>query len=55
MEKRGMLHKSPLPGFDLSFLPEEHRIYAVNVEESLIELSRRCSECRKRLGVLTGS
>jgi hypothetical protein len=23
----------------------------VNVEESLIELSRRCSACRRRLGV----
>ncbi len=55
MENRGMLHQSPLPEFDLSYLPEKHRIYTVNAEESLIELSRRCPECRKRLGVLIGS
>ncbi|MHC4597064.1 MAG: pyrimidine dimer DNA glycosylase/endonuclease V [Planctomycetota bacterium] len=50
MDKRGMLHKSPLPEYDLSYLPHEHSTYKVNVEESLIELSRRCRECRKRLG-----
>jgi hypothetical protein len=55
MENRGMLHKSPLPEFVLSFLPETHRIYTVNAEDSLIELSRRCSECRERLSVLNGS
>jgi hypothetical protein len=52
MENRGMLHKSPLPEFDLSYLPEEHRTYTVNVYTSLTELSGRCSECRGRLSVL---
>ena len=53
MEDRCMVHASPLPEFDLSYLPEEHRTYTVNVEDSLIELSRRCSECKRRLGVLS--
>ena len=51
MKDRGMLHKSPLPEFDLSYLPEEHRIYTVNSDESLTELSRRCLECKERLSV----
>jgi hypothetical protein len=53
MEGRKMLHKSPLPKFDLSYLPEGHRIYTVNAEESWAELSKRCSECRGRLGILS--
>ena len=54
MGNRGMLHKSLLPKYDLSYLPEEHRVYTVNTEESLIELSRRCSECRERLTGTSG-
>ena len=53
MVNREMLHKSSLPEFDLSYLPEEHRIYTVNAEESLIELSRRCPQCRERLSLLS--
>jgi hypothetical protein len=52
MEDRGMVHRSPLPEFDLSYLPKEHRDYTVNRDESLIELSRRCPGCRERLGIL---
>ena len=48
MGKRRMSHKSPLPEYDLTYLPKEHRLYTVNAENSLIELSRRCSECRER-------
>ena len=55
MENRKMLHKSPLPECDLSYLPEEHRIYTVDAEQSLIELSRRCSECRELLSVSSRS
>jgi hypothetical protein len=51
MGNRGMLHKSPLPKYDLSYLPEKHRINSVNAEQSFIELSRRCSACRERLSV----
>jgi hypothetical protein len=51
MENRQMLHKSPLPEYDPSYFPEGNRIYTVNAEESLIELSKRCSECRKHLSV----
>ena len=54
MVKRGMNHKSPLGEFDLSYLPEAHKIYKVNREESLIELSRRCSECRSRCNIPGG-
>ena len=54
MENRGMLHKSPLPEYDLSYLPHEHRIYTVNAEESLVELVRRCIDCRERLSLWTG-
>ena len=55
MVKRGMNHKSPLGEFDLSYLPEAHKIYKVNREESLIELSRRCSECKEHLSVSSSS
>jgi hypothetical protein len=55
MKKRKMQHKSPLRKYDLSYLPEEHRIYTVNTEQSLIELIRRCPECRERLRVLSRS
>ena len=48
MGNRGMSHKSPLPKYDLSYLPKEHRIYVVNAEESLIELSKRCSDCQEQ-------
>ena len=54
MKNRDMLHKSPLPEYDLSYLPEEHSTYTVNAEESLNELSRRCLECRKSLRVSSG-
>ena len=53
MKNRGMLHKSPLPEYDLSYLPDEHRIYIVNADESFTELSRRCQECRERSGTLS--
>ena len=53
MKDRGMLHKSPLPEFDLAYLPEEHRIYTVNIDESLAELTRRCPKCKERLAVLS--
>jgi hypothetical protein len=53
MAERGMLHKSPLPRFDLSYLPEEHRIYNINKDESFTELLKRCSRCRERLSVLS--
>ena len=47
MGNRGMSHKSPLPEYDLAHLPKEHRIYTVNLKDSLKELTRRCTECRK--------
>jgi hypothetical protein len=53
MVSRKMVHKSPLPEFNLSYLPEAHRTYTVNAEESWIDLSGRCSKCRARLVVLS--
>ena len=47
MVNRGMKHKSPLNEYDLSYLPKEHRLYTVNIKDSLNELLRRCSKCRK--------
>ena len=55
MENRKMMHRSPLPKYDLSYLPEKQRIYTVNAEQSLIELSRRCSKCKEGLSVLSCS
>ena len=53
MGNRGMVHKSPLPDFDLSYLPDEHRLYKVKADESLAELSKRCSECKERINSQT--
>jgi hypothetical protein len=47
MLDRGMRHQSPLPDYDLSYLPEAYRTYTVNAEASLAELSKRCADCRK--------
>ena len=55
MENRKMMHRSPLPKYDLLYLPEKQRIYTMNAEQSLIELSKRCSECKERLIVLNRS
>ena len=55
MLNRAMKHRSPLPDYDLSYLPEEHREYTVNVEASLVELSKRCTDCRNLLNDSMGS
>ena len=48
MLKRGYKHKSPLPEYDLSYLPKEHQNYQVDKVDSAKELHRRCDQCRKR-------
>ena len=48
MARREMSHKSPLPEFYISYLPKEHQIYNVNADASLKEITRRCTECKKR-------
>ena len=55
MKNRKMLHRSPLAKYDLSYLSEKQRIYTVDAEKSLIELLRRCSECKERLRILNCS
>lgn len=42
MERRGMNHKSKLPVFKIIKLGK------VNPQKNLIELKRRCKECRER-------
>ena len=54
MVKRGMNHKSPLGEYEISYLPDEHVKFTVNIEESLVELRRRCADCRERLGYPKG-
>ena len=51
MLNRAMKHQSPLPDFDLSYLPKAHRTYTVDAEASLKELSRRCADCRKLIRI----
>jgi hypothetical protein len=48
MLKRQMNHKSPLPEYDLSYLPENQKNYIVNADESLSDLLKRCDMCRAR-------
>lgn len=48
MTRRKMSHKSPLPEFDISYLPKEHQTYIVNADTSLKEILRRCPDCKKR-------
>ena len=49
MLRRGMSHKSPLPEYDISYLPKEHQAYKVNADASLKDLTERCPGCKKRL------
>ena len=48
MLNRQMRHKSPLPEYDLSYLPGRQKLYTVDKKASLDELLRRCRNCRKR-------
>jgi hypothetical protein len=43
MARRGFQHKSPLPVF------ESYAAGRVDRRKNLVELSRRCPECRKRI------
>lgn len=48
MQQRKFKHKSPLPHYDISYLPNQQQGYKVNVKLSLKDLLTRCSKCRKR-------
>lgn len=43
MVRRGFTHKSPLPDY------RSHRSGRVDVKANIVELSRRCPQCRKRI------
>ena len=49
MLRRSMSHKSPLPEYDISYLPKEHQTYTVDADASLKDLTKRCPDCRKRV------
>jgi hypothetical protein len=48
MLSRGYEPKKEFISPDISYLPEEHRNYKVNVQSSLDDLLGRCPECTKR-------
>ena len=48
MQQRKFKHKSPLPRYDISYLPNQQQDYKVNVKLSHKDLLARCSKCRKR-------
>lgn len=50
MYKRGYTHTTPINpnDIDISYLPLNEQIYAVNDEQSLKDLISRCPECAKR-------
>jgi len=48
MLRRGYRHATPCEQPDFSYLPEAQKNATVDLEASLAELTRRCSECRNR-------
>lgn len=49
MLKRGYNHKSPYEQPDISYLPLYQQNFKVDVEESLRDLAKRCSDCAKNI------
>lgn len=49
MLKRGMNHQSPFLQPDISYLPTNEKNAVVDIQNSLNDLSSRCSECSKRI------
>lgn len=49
MLSRGMNHKSPFTQPDISYLPIAESSAVVDIQNSLNDLSNRCSECAKRI------
>jgi len=49
MLRRGMNHQSPFLQPDITYLPTFERDAVVDVQNSLNDLSNRCSECAKNI------
>jgi len=49
MLRRNMNHKSPFKQPDISYLPTNERSVVVDIQNSIKDLSNRCSECAKRI------
>jgi uncharacterized protein with PIN domain len=49
MLRRGYEHNSPLPDYDISYLPIEHRLYEIDQKVSFRELMKRCPTCKERI------
>jgi hypothetical protein len=49
MTRRGMNHQSPLPKYDISYLPQWEQEAIVDVQKSLEDLLKRCNKCRELL------
>lgn len=49
IKNRGFVHKSSLPEYSISYLPEKEINHIICRDSSLIDLITRCSNCRERL------
>jgi len=53
MLRRGMNHQSSFEQPDISYLPTAERYAIVDVQNSLNDLTNRCSECAERITKIT--
>jgi hypothetical protein len=49
MLRRGMNHQSPFEQPDISYLKDKERLANVDINNSLADLSNRCTECAKKI------
>ena len=49
MLRRGFNHQSPFEQPDISYLPIDHQLAKVDIENSLQDLKTRCPECAKNI------
>jgi hypothetical protein len=49
MLRRGIQHKSPLKNVDISYLPQEHIDFKVDIHKSFHDLIERCPLCKQRI------
>ena len=49
MRNRGMNHQSPIWSYSLKYLSRPEREAVVDPQDNIVELRRRCPECRRRI------
>jgi hypothetical protein len=49
MLRRGFNHSSPFQQPDVSYLKDNERLAKVDINNSIIDLTNRCTECAKRI------